>query len=102
MLKSWPAEGPELLWQVKDLDSGFGALSIASGRIYVTSNKGDVIWKCAVPEGDAAGYASIIITEVSGIKQYVVYTAGGLIGAEAKSGKSLWCYDIKDRSAQVK
>jgi outer membrane protein assembly factor BamB len=40
LLKSWPTEGPKLLWQVKDLGSGYSTPSVAAGRIYVMSNKG--------------------------------------------------------------
>jgi outer membrane protein assembly factor BamB len=208
LLKSWPTDGPKLLWQVKDLDSGYSTPSVTGGRIYVMSNKGledefvkalsakdgsqvwstrvgkvgnpdqnpkfpaarstptvdgirlyalgsdgdlaclesasgkvvwakslrndfggkpgtwaysesplvdgevvvctpggteatvvaldkksgDMVWKSAVPDGDTAGYASIAITEVSGVRQYVAYAANGLIGVDAKTGKFLWRY----------
>lgn len=208
LLKQWPADGPKLLWQVKDLDDGYSTPSVAGGRIYVMSNKGledesvralnfkdgshvwstrigkvgnpeqspkypgarstptvdgqkvyafgsdgdlacleagsgkilwsknvrkdfggqpgvwaysesplvdgdvvvcapggadatvvafnkntgEVVWKSAVPDGDKAGYSSIVTTETGGVKQYLVYTAGGLIGLEAKTGKFLWRY----------
>lgn len=61
----------------------------------VTLNKksGDVVWKAAIPEGDAAAYASVIKTEIGGVKQYVAFTANGLIGVDAKIGKLLWRYD---------
>src|SRR4029077_17434820 len=32
---------------------------------------GEVIWKSAVPEGDAAGYASASVIDAAGHKQYV-------------------------------
>jgi outer membrane protein assembly factor BamB len=53
---------------------------------------GDVVWKSPVPGGDTAGYASIVISEVNGVKQYIAYTAGGLVGLDAKKGKFLWRY----------
>jgi outer membrane protein assembly factor BamB len=31
---------------------------------------GEVIWKCPIPGGDAADYASIVTIEVGGVKQY--------------------------------
>src|SRR5205085_4378946 len=34
---------------------------------------GDLIWKCAVPGGDQAAYASAIVVEAGGIKQYVQF-----------------------------
>jgi outer membrane protein assembly factor BamB len=62
---------------------------------FVALNKenGDVIWKSQVPEGDAAGYASIVVVEASGVKQYVNFLAKGLIGIDAATGKFLWRYD---------
>jgi outer membrane protein assembly factor BamB len=54
---------------------------------------GEVVWKCAVPGGDAAGYASAIAVEVGGVRQYVQFVAKGVVGVEAKTGKFLWRYD---------
>lgn len=54
---------------------------------------GNVLWKSPIPGGEAAGYSSIMITETSGMKQYIAYTAAGLIGLDAKAGKFLWQYD---------
>lgn len=53
---------------------------------------GAVLWKCAVPEGDAAAYSSPIVVTVDGTKQYVQHLAKGLVGVEAASGKLLWRY----------
>ena len=53
---------------------------------------GDVIWKCATPEGDDAAFASAIIVEVGGVKQYVQLLQKGLVGVDAKTGKLLWRY----------
>ena len=44
------------------------------------------------PGGDPAAYASIIVVEVGGIKQYVQLLQKGLVGVEAKTGKFLWRY----------
>jgi outer membrane protein assembly factor BamB len=209
LLKQWPAEGPKLLWQVKDLGSGYGAPSVVGEHLYVQGNKGlddefvearkvadgsrvwsarigkvgnpnqrpnypaaratptidgdvlyalssdgdlvcldraggkekwkkslradfggkpgewayaesplidgdallvtpsgaeatlvalnkttgDVIWKSAVPGGDAAGYGSITVTSAAGVKQYAQMLAKGLVGVDAKTGAFLWRYD---------
>lgn len=53
---------------------------------------GEVIWKAALPEADAAAYASAIVVEVGGIKQYVQLLQKGLVGVEAKTGRLLWRY----------
>lgn len=209
LLKQWPAGGPKLFWQVKDLGDGYSTPSVADGRIYLLSNKGlqdefvqclnaengkeiwsmrlgkvgnpdqrpsypaarstptidgdhlyalgsdgdlvaldastgkvhwkknlrtdfagtpgrwayaesplidgnalvctpggteatlvalnkkdgSLIWKAAVPGGDDAGYASVIIAEPDGVKQYVQFLGKGLVGVDAQSGKFLWRYD---------
>ncbi len=63
---------------------------------------GEPIWKCAVPGGDAAGYASAIVVEVGGVRQYVQFLHDGLVGVDAKSGKFLWRYDeTKDEAANI-
>lgn len=40
LLKTWPKEGPRLLWQVKDVGYGYGSVAVAGGRVYLTGNKG--------------------------------------------------------------
>jgi outer membrane protein assembly factor BamB len=60
----------------------------------VALNKADgkVVWECALPEGDMAGYSSVIVCEVGGIRQYVQFLHKGVVGIEAKTGKFLWRY----------
>jgi outer membrane protein assembly factor BamB len=63
---------------------------------------GDIVWKSALRKGDAAGYASPIVVEVGGVRQYVQFVAGGVVGVEAKTGKFLWRYDkTKDPAANI-
>jgi outer membrane protein assembly factor BamB len=40
LLKEWPKEGPKLLWQRKDLGSGYSTPSVVGDRLYVISNNG--------------------------------------------------------------
>lgn len=54
---------------------------------------GDVVWESAIPEGDDAAYASAMIVEAGGVKQYVEFLGKGLVGVEAKTGKLLWRYE---------
>ena len=61
--------------------------------IALNKNTGDMIWKCATPEGDDASYACVIAAEIGGVKQYIQFLAKSLIGVEAKSGKLLWRYE---------
>jgi outer membrane protein assembly factor BamB len=54
---------------------------------------GETIWKSAVPGGDDAAYASAVIVEAGGRKQYVQFLAKGLVGVDARTGQFLWLYD---------
>ena len=54
---------------------------------------GGVLWKAALPGGDVAGYASLVTASTGSIKQYIAYTANGLVGVDAKNGKFLWRYE---------
>lgn len=62
---------------------------------------GAVVWKSAVPGGDPAGYASAIIVEAAGRKQYVQCLSKGMVGVDAKTGEFLWRYkDVAKGPAQ--
>jgi outer membrane protein assembly factor BamB len=60
--------------------------------VALNKKTGEVIWKAAVPGGDEAAYASAIVVEAAGAKQYVQMLSGGLVGVDAKTGKFLWRY----------
>src|SRR5687767_9684402 len=92
LLKEWPKDGPKLRWK-KNLRSDVGgkpgewaysesplidgdALVCTPGGseatlVALNRNTGAVIWKCALPGGDEAAYASAITVEIGGVKQYV-------------------------------
>ncbi len=59
--------------------------------VALSRKSGDVLWKCAVPGGDLAAYASPIIVEAGGVKQYVQLLQKGLVGI-GTDGKFLWRY----------
>lgn len=65
----------------------------AATLVSLNKRTGEPNWKSAVPEGDKAAYASIIIVEVGGVRQYVQFLSQGLVGVDAKTGKFLWRYD---------
>jgi len=51
---------------------------------------GELIWKSLLPGKDRASYASPIVVEVGGVRQYVQFTASGTVGVRADSGEFLW------------
>ncbi|MEM9366802.1 MAG: PQQ-binding-like beta-propeller repeat protein [Planctomycetota bacterium] len=66
---------------------------------------GQEIWACVLPtyddeEGlngkplkDGAGYASVVVSNGAGVKQYIQLVGRGLIGIRASDGQLLWRYD---------
>jgi outer membrane protein assembly factor BamB len=68
--------------------------------VALNKKTGEVIWKGVVPGGDTAGYSSIVIATVGGVRQYVQLMANGVSAFSAKDGKFLWRYgDRGDRFA---
>jgi outer membrane protein assembly factor BamB len=61
--------------------------------VALDKNTGDVLWTCAVPGGDAAGYASVTVIEAAGHRQYVQFLAKGVVGVDAATGRFLWRWD---------
>ncbi|HYV35908.1 MAG TPA: PQQ-binding-like beta-propeller repeat protein, partial [Gemmataceae bacterium] len=61
--------------------------------VALDKSNGKLIWTSPVPDGDTAGYSSIIAAEVDGQRQYIQFTSRGVVGVAAKDGKFLWRYD---------
>jgi outer membrane protein assembly factor BamB len=61
--------------------------------VALNKKDGSVVWKAAVPGGDAAAYASVVIAEVAGAKQYVQFLGKGVVAVNAKTGKFLWRFN---------
>jgi outer membrane protein assembly factor BamB len=60
--------------------------------VALNKKTGAIVWKSAAPGGDPAGYASAIILQASGRKQYVQFLSKGIVGVDAKTGEFLWRY----------
>jgi outer membrane protein assembly factor BamB len=60
--------------------------------VALNKKSGEVIWKCALPEADQAGFASPILAEAAGKRQIVQLLQKGLVGIDAANGKFLWRY----------
>jgi outer membrane protein assembly factor BamB len=62
---------------------------------------GEVVWKCQVPGGDQAAYASLVVGELAGVRQIVGFLQKGIVGVDAKTGKFLWRYDKTSGNANI-
>lgn len=60
--------------------------------VALNKKTGATVWKMAVPGADPAGYASAIVVNAGGRKQYVQFLSKGIVGVDAKTGEFLWRY----------
>jgi outer membrane protein assembly factor BamB len=54
---------------------------------------GAVEWQCKECT-DPADYASALVADVQGVRQYIRTTKKGVVGVDAKAGKQLWYYPV--------
>jgi outer membrane protein assembly factor BamB len=50
-------------------------------------------WRATVPGNDLASYASAVVAEIGGVRQYVHFLQRGAVGLDAATGRLLWRYD---------
>jgi outer membrane protein assembly factor BamB len=68
--------------------------------VALNKKTGDVLWKSALPD-DHASYASAIVVEVGGVKEYVQFLQKGVVGVEAKTGRFLWRYEQTSQGVNI-
>ena len=109
LLKQWPAEGPNLLWQVNDIGDGYSTPALVGTRIYLMSNRGmenefvqalstedgQPIWTTRVgnvgnPNQDPPYARARSTPTVDGDFIYALGSDGDLVCLEAASGKIRW------------
>jgi outer membrane protein assembly factor BamB len=109
LLKQWPKSGPKLLWKVQDIGEGYSTPSIASGKIYLVSNRGNndefvlalnfkdgsKIWERRIgkvgPNRSPANYPGSRSTPtVDGDTVYVLGSDGDLACLDAAKGEVRW------------
>ncbi len=80
-----------------------------STMVALDKASGAKLWTCSVKKvraggGDGggrrkpkpyavAGYSSVVAAEIGGVRQYIQFLDGGVIGVSAADGKLLWSYD---------
>ena len=75
--------------------------------VALDKHSGQIIWTCTPgdlgPKGlDGAAYASAVVAEIDGVRQYIQLMGRGLIGVDAATGKLLWSYnDIANTTANI-
>ena len=62
------------------------------GTLAAFSRDGKIVWRSAELKDDAS-YATAVPAEIDGVRQFLVFTPGGISGIDAKNGKRLWFGD---------
>jgi len=65
---------------------------VEATMVALNKKTGALIWKSAIPDGGLAAYASAIVVQAAGRKQYVQSLTKGFVGVDAKTGEFLWRY----------
>lgn len=120
LLKSWPKDGPELLWKFDKCGKGFSSVSVAGGMIFTSGNSndktmitaldmdGNLLWQS---ENEAA-WTDAVATATwkdghashPGARGTPVYSDGmlyqlngdgRLAALDAKTGRETWFVDLK-------
>lgn len=103
LLKSWPAEGPKMLWSVDGIGEGWGSASIANGKIFIAGDidkietltafdlNGKKLWQTQIGPRWSKSYPNARTTPtVDGNNLYAMTGMGNLVCLDANTGKINW------------
>jgi outer membrane protein assembly factor BamB len=112
LLKSWPPDGPRLVWKARGLGGGHSTPSIAGGRIFGMSYRGEeeVVWALDAASGkelwstriaranfsigQQAHAGSNSTPTVDGDRLYGLGISGDLVCLQVSDGKLLWTKNL--------
>jgi len=58
--------------------------------VALNKKTGDVIWKAAIEGAGPAEYASVLVTEIEGVRQYIKFFQTILVAVNAETGAEIW------------
>ena len=105
LLQQWPEGGPELLWKLEGLGTGYSSVSIVDGKILTTGdlerdddesqyimafdlNTRKPLWETRIGPPHSDG--SRCTPTVDGELTYAIGTSGDLVCVETETGKVVW------------
>ena len=107
LLKSWPAEGPALLWKTELIGNGYGSPTVAADILYITGEidttgylfafdlHGKLLWKSAYGKEWVVNYqGSRCAPTVVGDLIYICSGLGDLYCFDALTGVIKWSVDM--------
>ena len=106
LLKAWPKDGPPLAWKTGDLGGGYSTPSVAAGRIYGMSFRGndEGVWALEEKTGHELWFTRIAdktkgvgygegprcTPTIDGDHLYALGIDGDLVCLNAATGKEIW------------
>ncbi len=114
LMKTWPSDGPKLAWRVDDLGGGDSTPSIADGRIFGMSNRGEdeVVWALSEKNGEQLWVSKLgpaykqdmpqskegpgCTPTVDGKLLFVMGMAGNVACLNVEDGSILWQRNLKE------
>ena len=103
LLDTWPANGPEVLWNYDEIGEGYSSPSFANGKIYVSgmlsgegyvfvlSQEGKLLDKFSYgDEWDISYPGARSTVTVAGDLMYIMSGKGSLVCMESATGKVKW------------
>jgi outer membrane protein assembly factor BamB len=113
LLNEWPKDGPKLVWQVKEIGSGYSTPSVVGKRLYLLSNEGtekEYVQALEVTDGKRAWMTPIgkvgrnegpqypgarSTPTVDGDSIYALGSDGDLVCLETASGTIRWNKNLR-------
>jgi len=105
LLKSWPAEGPKLLWMNLELTKGNSSVSFGSNTIYTTGLKdkddvlyaldmnGKLLWQTVMGRAWNESFPESRSTPtIEGNRVYTCSGYGDIASIDGMNGKIIWSY----------
>jgi outer membrane protein assembly factor BamB len=105
LLKSWPTNGPSLLWLTTELEKGFSSPSFGTSTIYITGldgkedvlfaldMTGKLLWKTVIGRSWTESFPDSRATPtVEGNRVYTCSGYGDLACVDGATGKIIWTY----------
>ncbi len=112
LLKTWPTEGPRLLWTARNLGEGYSSVSIAEGKVFTMGTRqgqevvlaldldsGQELWSAQSGSifNDNMGNGPRSTPTYEAGRIYCLGAAGDLNAIDTSSGNVLWHQNILER-----
>jgi outer membrane protein assembly factor BamB len=116
LIKTWPADGPKVLWKAP-IGEGYSSVAVSAGKIYTMDSKGEdefvvamdlasgkELWRTRTDSVfyNDQGNGPRSTPTVDGNMVYAVGASGALVALNAQNGKVVWQHNlIKEFESEI-